>query len=148
MTDTTATVAKTPWWFWLVCAIAILWNGYGAFDFAASVIQGDSYYRSLKMTDPQIAFMHAYPAWMYVVWFAGTWGAIIASVLLILRSRFAFHAFVISFLGFLMSLVYAYVLSNAREVMGSMVVMHAVITVGCIFFIAFSRRATKSGLLR
>jgi hypothetical protein len=148
MTDTTVSAAKPAWWFWLVCAIAILWNGFGAYDFIMSALQGDAYYRSMKMTEPQIAHMHSYPAWMWVVWFAGTGGAFIASVLLLLRSRWAFHAFVISLLGFLMSLVYAYFINPSAAATQGMVPIHATIFVGCVFFIWFSRFATKKGLLR
>jgi len=147
MTDTTAIAGKTPWWFWLVCAIAILWNGFGALDFAMSIIQGDSYYRSMKMTEAQIAVMHGYPAWMYVVWFAGTWGAFVGSVLLLLRRRWAFHAFVVSLIGFLMSMVYHYVLAP-DPAMANMAPINITIFVGCVFFIWFSRFAAKKGLLR
>jgi hypothetical protein len=148
MTDTTTTAGKTPWWFWLVCAIAILWNGFGAYDFAMSALQGDAYYRSMKMTEAMIAYMHTYPAWMWAMWFAGTVGGFIGSVLLLLRSRWALHAFVISLAGFLMSLVYAYGISKAPEGTGNMAGMHAVIFVGCVFFIWFAWWTTKKGLLR
>lgn len=143
-----APAAKVPWWFWLVCVLALLWNGFGAYDFVMSIIQGDAYYRAMKMTDAQIAMMHAYPAWMYAVWFAGTWGAFIGAALLVLRSRWAFHAFVISLLGFLMSLVYAYHLSGMPETAEGMEAMHAAIFVGCVFFIWFSWFATRKGFLR
>lgn len=148
MTDTTVTVVKTPWWFWLVCAIAILWNGFGAYDFAMSAIQGDAYYRSMKMTDAQIAYMHAEPAWMWVVWFVGTWGALIGSLLLLLRRRLALPVFIASFVGFLVSLVYAYAIAPSPDATHGMGAMHAVIFAGCVFFIWFAWWTTKKGILR
>jgi hypothetical protein len=148
MTDTTASAIKTPWWFWLVCALGLFWNGFGAFDFAMSVIQGDAYYRSMKMTDEAITYMHSYPAWMYVVWFAGTWGALIGTILLIARRRWAYHAFIISLVGFLLSLVYAYFLSGHPELAKPMLAMHITIFIGCVFFIWFASFSTRKGLLR
>lgn len=144
MTDGT----KTPWHLWLVGAIGILWNGFGAADFAMSMIQGETWYRAMKMTEAQIAFMQTYPAWTYVVWFAGTWGAVLGAVLLLLRSRWAVQAFLVSLIGFLLSLVYAYVLSDARAVMGGMEAMHVVIFAGCVFFLWYAWTMGKRGILR
>jgi len=147
MTDTGLTV-KTPWHLWLVGVIGLLWNGFGATDFAMTVTMGDDWLRMMKMTDAQIAHMDGYPAWMYLVWFAGTWGAVIGAVLLLLRRRWAVHAFAVSLIGFLLSLVYAYLLSDASEVMGGMVVMNVVILAGCLFFLWYAFAMRKRGVLR
>jgi len=139
---------RTPWHLWVVGILGLLWNGFGAMDFAMTMIQGEDWLRMMKMNEAQIAYMDSYPAWMYVVWFAGTWGAIAGSVLLLLRSRWAMHAFLVSLIGFLLSLVYAYFLSNTREVMGGMEAMHAAIFVGCVFFLWYAWAMGKRGVLR
>ncbi|CAN5336799.1 hypothetical protein BH10PSE2_BH10PSE2_18470 [soil metagenome] len=144
----TITDAKTPWHLWLVGIVGLLWNAFGALDFAMSVTMGDGWYRMAKMTGPQMAFMHGYPAWMYVVWFAGTWGALIGSVLLLLRLRWAVQAFAVSLIGFLASLVYAYFLSDAQSVLGDTTVMHIAIFVGCVFFLWYAWTMAKRGVLR
>jgi len=144
-----ADIKKTPWHLWLVGVLGLLWNGFGATDFAMSVIQGDAWYRMNGMNEAQIAHMHSYPAWMYVVWFAGTWGALIGAGLLLLRSRFAVHAFAISLLGFVMSLVYAYLLSHTPpEAEAHMGMMHSIIFVGCVFFLWYAWTMAKKGVLR
>jgi hypothetical protein len=142
-----ASARKISWRFWLVCALAILWNGFGAFDFAATLVRGDEYCRAMGMTEAQIAYMHTYPAWMYAAWFAGTWGGLIGAVLLILRSRWALYAFVISFAGFLLSVIYHYLLSEGHKVMPA-VGIDVAIFVGCLFFIWYARWATKVRILR
>lgn len=139
---------KTPWHLWGVGVLGLIWNGYGAADFAMSLIQGDAWYRMNKMTEAQIAAMHAYPAWMYVVWFAGTWGAIIGTVLLLFRSRWAVHAYLVSLIGFLLSLVYAYFISADKTAVNSMAVMHGVIFAGCVFFLWYAWTMAKRGVLR
>ena len=143
-----AETRKAPWHLWLVGVLGLFWNGFGATDFAMSMIQGDAWYRMNKMTEAQIAAMHAYPAWMYVVWFAGTWGALIGTVLLLFRSRFAVHAFVVSLLGFVMSLVYGYFISADKTAAHGMEIMHAVIFVGCLFFLWYAWTMAKKGVLR
>ena len=42
---------KTPWHLWLVAGLALLWNGFGAFDSFMSLTQGDPYLRSMGMTE-------------------------------------------------------------------------------------------------
>jgi hypothetical protein len=51
------------------------------------------------MTDAQIAFMARYPSWMHAVWALGVWGSVLGSILLLLRSKWAFHAFAVSIAG-------------------------------------------------
>jgi hypothetical protein len=148
MTETNVSAAKPAWWFWLVCAVGVVWNGFGAFDFAMSALRGDAYYRASGMTEAMITFFHSYPAWMWIVWFVGTWGALAGTVLMILRSRWAFPVYVASFAAFLLSLVYAYTQPGHEVATKGMAPMHITIFAGCIFFIWFARFAIKKGLLR
>lgn len=140
---------RTPWHLWLVGVLGIPWNGFGAVDYTMTALQGEAWLRTMKMTDAQIAYMDAMPAWMTAVWAVGVWGALIGTLLLLARSKWAFPVFVASLAGFLMSLVYHYELSNATEVMPeNSWIMNLVILVGCLFFVWYSRRMTKRGLLR
>jgi hypothetical protein len=43
---------------------------------------------------------------MYVPWTLGVWGAVIGTILLLVRRKWAVHAFALSFLGALVSLIY------------------------------------------
>ncbi|MFN3585677.1 hypothetical protein [Phenylobacterium sp.] len=145
----TPTPARTPWHFWLVGIAAILWNGFGAYDYLRTNLQGDAYMRSMGMTDAQIAYFHDMPAWMTAVWAVGVWGGVLAGLLLLLRSTWALHVFVASLAAFVLSLVYYYVLTDGRTVMGPPVmVMQGVILVSCVFFVWYARRVTKQGVLR
>ena len=146
MTDTTI---KTPWHLWLVGVIALLFNAIGAFDYVMSLTQGASYMASAGMTPEQIAHFQAMPVWMIAVWTIGVWGAVLASLLLLLRNRLAFPAFAVSLAAFLVSLVYIYVLSNGGEIMGQeMAITWAVITALLIFFMWYAWWMTKRGVLR
>jgi hypothetical protein len=149
MTTEIETGRTVAWRFWLVVAIAMLWNGFGAYDYLMSQTSGDAYMRSMGMTDTHIAYMHAMPAWMTAVWALGVWGSAVGSILLLLRSKWAFHAFVASFAGLVVSLVYTYLLSGGGEVVGSQgTIMNVVITAGCIFFIWYARVMTARRVLR
>ena len=93
--------------------------------------------------------MHAYPVWMVAVWAIGVWGAVLGSILLLARSRLAVTAFAASLAGFLVSLVYAYLLSEGARSMGQMgMIMQGVILAGCVFFLWYARAMANKGVLR
>jgi hypothetical protein len=141
---------KAPWHLWAVGVVGILWNAYGCYDHYMSNTGGDAYLRGAGMTGAQIAYFHSMPAWMTAVWAIGVWGALLGSVLLLARSKWALHVFVASLAAFVLSLVYAYLLSNGGEVMGGMAtaIMQTVVLAGCLFFVWYAWFATKRGLLR
>lgn len=122
---------------------------YGAYDYWMSHTAGDAYFRTVGLTPAHIAYFHAMPAWVTAVWALGVWGAVAGSVLLLLRSRWAFAAFAASLAGLLVSLVYTYGLSNGAELAGAQgVIMNLVITAGALFFLWFARRMARRGVLR
>jgi hypothetical protein len=51
------------------------------------------------MSEKLIAYFNPIPEWVYVPWAAGIVGALVGTVLLLLRSRYATHAFLICLLG-------------------------------------------------
>lgn len=146
MTDTTT---KTPWHLWLVGVVAVLFNAIGVFDFVMSMAQGASYMASAGMTPAQIAHYQQMPAWMTADWAIGVWGAMLASVLLLLRNRLAFPVFAVSLAAFLISLVYTYVLTDGGAIMGrQMAITSAVIAALLAFFTGYAWRMARRGVLR
>ena len=148
MTEVANDQRRTTWTFWLVAVISLFWNAYGAYDYFMSKTGGDVYLRSVGMTEPQVAYFNAMPSWMTAVWAVGVWGAVLGSVLLLLRRRWALPVFVASFAAFLMSLVYAYGLSSGLAVNGpQVIIMQAVIAAGCAFFVWYAQLMAKRGVL-
>ena len=115
MTETTMMTAArvTPWHLWTVGVLSLLWNGFGAYDFVMSLTQREVYWRASGMTDAMITYYNAMPTWMYGPWVLGVWGAVAGSVLLLMRSRFAVHAFALSLVGAVISLVYGAIIDRA-----------------------------------
>jgi hypothetical protein len=150
MTATTdAPRASTPWHYWLVSVVAILWNAIGAYDYLMSKLGGVAYLKKGGMTDAQIAHMQAYPVWMTADWAIGVWGGLLGALLLIARTRYAFHAFVASLAAFVVMLVYTYGLSDGAQVTGRQgTIFNGVILALCIFFVGYARLMAKRGVLR
>ncbi len=149
MPTVSGTTSRTPWHLWLVGGIAILFNAIGAFDHVMSMAQGRGHYMaSAGMTPAQIAHYEQMPMWMTAVWTIGVWSAMLASVLLLLRRKLAVRVFALSLATFLLSLVYSYVLTDGGAILGrSMATTSAVITAMLVFFLWYSWREVKRGVL-
>ena len=145
----TTMTRRTPWHLWLVGVIAVLFNAIGVFDYVMSMSQGAAYMARAGMTPAQIAHYQEMPGWMTVIWTVGVWGAMLGSVLLLLRKGLAVPVFAVSLAAFLVSLLYTYVLTDGGEIMGAqMAIASAVITVLLLFFLWYSWLMTKRGVLR
>ncbi len=144
MTATTdARRAGAPWHFWVVGVAGLLWNSIGGYDYTMSHLQGDTYYRQAHMSDTQIAFMQAYPSWMHAVWAIGVWGSVAGAVLLLLRMRWALHAYALSTLGAIGALLYSALMPG-----GPGAVFPTIIVAVCLFFVWYSWTMTKWSVLR
>ena len=145
----TETTIKTPWHLWLVGVVAVLFNAIGVFDFVMSMTQGAKYMADAGMTPAQIAHYQEMPAWMTVDWAIGVWGALLGSVLILLRNKLAWPVLAVSLAAFLLSLVYTYVLTDGGKIMGpQMAIMSAVIAGLLAFFIWYSWLMTRRGVLK
>ena len=148
-TTMSGTMLKTPWHLWLVSVFAVLFNAIGVFDYVMTMVQGSTYLASAGMTPAQIAHYQEMPAWMIAVWATGVWGAMLASVLILLRKSLAVPVFGVSLAAFLVSLIYTYVLTDGGEIMGrAMAITSGVITALLLFFMWYSRLMTMRGVLR
>lgn len=143
------TVVKAPWHLWVVGVVAILFNAVGVVDFVMTMAQGSKYLAGAGMTPEQIAHYQRLPGCMTLVWAAGVFGAFGASLLLLARRRWAWSVFVGSFVAFIISLLYTYVLTPDGALMGlQMKVTSAVIATVLAVFCAYARRMVVAGVLR
>ena len=143
MTDTMTT--RTPWHLWVVGAVALLWNGYGGYDYVMTQTNNAAYLA--QFTAEQRAYFDSYPMWMEADWAIGVWGGVLGAVLLLLRSKWAFHAFLASLIAFAVSVVYGQ-MSEGAALMGTTgVIFSAAIFLLGLAFVMYSRMMTRKGVL-
>lgn len=142
---------RTPWHLWVVGVIALLWNGYGAFDFIQTTTRGEAYLRQSGFDQAMIDYFLAMPAWMYGPWVLGVWGALAGTVLLLMRNRLAVWGFAFSALGALVSLVYGKVINPPPPPPPGMEIMSYapfLIMLIAAFLLWYAWAMKKKGVLR
>ena len=137
---------KTPWHLWVVGALALLWNGYGGYDYVMTQTNNAAYLA--QFTAEQRAYFDSYPMWMEAVWAVGVWGGVLGALLLLLRMKWAFHAFLASLIAFAISVVYGQ-MSDGAALMGTtgMVFSAAIFLIG-LGLTLYARAMTRKGVLR
>ena len=146
----TSMTVKTPWHLWVVGGISLLWNGFGAFDFVMTTMQGEAYLRASGFDQPMIDYFTAMPNWMYVPWVLGVRGGLLAAILLLIRNRLAAPVFALSLLGAVGSLVFGliYPMPELPEAMAMMRFMPWVIVALAAFQAWYAWTMSKAGVLR
>ncbi|MEQ1509907.1 MAG: hypothetical protein ABL909_05825 [Sphingopyxis sp.] len=100
---------KTPLHLWIVGALSLLWNSFGAFDYTMTRTRGAAWIDQMMpgVDSAQVmAYIDGFPVWASIGWALGVWGAIVGSLLLLMRSRHAVVAFAASMVGALASIGY------------------------------------------
>ena len=146
-----AVSARTPVHLWVVGGLAFLWNCFGAYDYTMSRMHNASYMKSMAPTvDPAtaFAFMDSMPIWASIGWGLGVWGGLLGAILLLMRSRYAVHAFIASLIGMVLSFGYQlFIATNVPAGMDSPVVPAVIALIG-IALLWYAKRQTKAGVLR
>ena len=101
--------AKAPAHLWIVGALALLWNGFGCYNYFMTRTQGEAWIRQMMHTDDGaaiMAYLDSFPIWASAGWGLGVWGGLLGSILLLLRNRLAVAAFAVSLIGAVASNLY------------------------------------------
>ena len=138
--------ARVPWHLWALGILSLCWNAFGAYDYVMSVSLNADY---LKGYPPEMAgIIRSFPIWATGAWALGVWASLVGSVLLLLRSRHAATAFLISLLGALVTFVYDFTLKMPQSLDTTMnKVMPLIIVILVIAQWYYARRMAQAGVL-
>ena len=149
-----AVETRTPVHLWIVGGLATLWNAFGCYDYLMTRTRNTDYLASMMPgVDPNamLTYVDAMPIYAQIGWGLGVWGGLAGAILLLLKSRFAVHAFALSFLGIILSIGYSLILAPpppAGSDQGMSAIMpYVIIVVGAaLLFYAWTQRSR--GVLR
>ncbi len=138
---------KPATWFWIVSAIALLWNLMGVMAYIAQVTMSPEALQALP--ENERALYESAPAWATGAFAIAVWGGALGSVLLLLRRKLATSVLIVSFIGIIVQMVHSFGIANSIEVYGPggliMPIMVLFIGAGLIWF---SRKASTNGWLK
>ena len=104
---------RTPWHLWVIGVVSLLWHSGGANDYIQTQTGNVEYLRqSAEMmgvtAQTVVQYFESRSILFHTAWAIGIWGAVLGSILLLLRTRFALYAFVLSFIGTVVSFAMQY----------------------------------------
>lgn len=145
---------KTPWHLWVIGLVALLWNSGGAYDYTMTQTRNMDYLATAATNagvplDTLVGYYTNFPVWADAMWAFGVWGAVAGSILLLVRSKFAFHAFVLSLVGLLGTTIYTMTSAIPAELDSPFTwIFTAVIWIATAALAYYARRMTAAGVLR
>ncbi|NHF60132.1 hypothetical protein FK220_012310 [Flavobacteriaceae bacterium TP-CH-4] len=142
----TKVAIKPPTWFWIVSAIALLWNLLGVFAYLADAYMGEEALAALP--EAQQELYETRPAWVTAAFAIAVFGGALGCIALLLRKKWASPVFILSLMAVLAQQLYVFFLSDTFEVMGNqaMVMPIVVLAIG-IALVFFARSATRKNWL-
>lgn len=153
-TPANATQAGAPWHLWVIGIVALLFTGFGGYDYTMTQL-GDRAHVAASVepmgvsADAALAYFADFPLWLDFLWAIGVWGAVLGAVLLLLRKRLASRAFLTSLIAFIITNTYGF-----ANPMPGMTDPNAVyIVTGVVFLVMlglllYARAMTTRGVLR
>ena len=148
-----AVSARTPAHLWIVGILSLMWNCFGAYDYTMTRTRNVEYLASsMPGVDPNaaLAWIDAMPLYAQVGWGLGVWMALLGSILLLIRSRWAVWSFGLSLLGAIVSLGYQLALAPPLPKAGGLVstIIPLVIIAIALFLFLYARAMAQKDVLR
>lgn len=140
------TITKPTPLYWLISIVALIWNFMGIIAYLGQAYISDD---ALKMLpeENQLYFSNV-PAWVTAAFAVAVFGGFLGAIGLIIRKKWAYFLFVISFLALVAQHVYNFFIQNYIEMTGSQMILPIVTFIVALFLIYFSKQKSQQGVLR
>ena len=128
------------WSFWVIGALALVWNVMGVMNFFVQMNPGVlAAYR-----ESERAMIESRPAWATIAFAIAVIGGALGCLLLLLRKSIAYHLFIASLIGVIVTMIHALGVGidfTLNEMLG-IILMPLVVAA---FLIWYSKRAKSKG---
>ncbi len=144
------TKSAVPLWYWLIAAVALLWNLLGCVFFGIEMFAQEAAMES--MTEAQKDWARSIPGWIYLVYGLAVSTGVAGSIGLFLRKGWTIAMFAICLVAVIVQMVYTMIPGGGLQVMGpSGLVMPSLvigIAAALLWFSRFARSRSWFGLVR
>ena len=140
----------TPTHLWIVGVVSLIWNCFGAYDYLMTRLRNTDYLSQMGNPQAMLDYIDSFPLWAQAGWGFGVWGALLGSILLLMRSRHAVLAFLISLIGAVLSLGYQMLgpPGPAEFTEGMMAIVPFFIIAIALALFLYARAMRRKGVLR
>ena len=146
---TQQTKSAVPLWYWVIAAVALLWNLLGCAFFGMEIFAQEAMMKS--MTEAQKEWARSIPDWVYFVYGLAVSTGVAGSIGLFVRKRWTIAMFAICLVAVIVQMVYTMIIGGGLQVMGpSGAVMPSVVIViaaALLWFSWFARSRNWIGLM-
>lgn len=104
------TAISVHWSFWLICAIALLWNVGGAINYFMQT----NLELVASLPETHRAIIDGRPAWATGGFAIGVYGGVLGCILLLLKKSTALYVFVASLIGVIVTMVHTINIANSK----------------------------------
>jgi len=130
--------------FWIISAIALLWNLTGIMSFAMNITMSSEALSALP--DAQRELYENTPVWLKFVFGVAIFSGVLGCILLLMRKSSAIRIFIVSLIAILIQMLYSLFLTKSVEVYGATSIIMPVVVIGIgIFLVWYSRSAQSRG---
>lgn len=133
--------SKPPIGFWIVSAVALLWNLMGVNAYIQEAYRVEAY--MAQYTSEEIALINARPSWVTALFAIAVFSGFIGCILLLLRKRFAKFILIISFITATIQQVWFFVNYGSSITNLAKMVMPVLVIVVCLFLVWFAHNAIQ-----
>lgn len=107
----------TPIHLWIVGVVTLLWNAMGGYDYLMTQTKNADY--MARFEPAQLEYFYGFPMWVEACWAVAVWGALLGSILILMRKGLAVPVLMVSFFAMAATAVYNFGISNGLEIMGT-----------------------------
>lgn len=129
-----SSIQKPPIYFWIVAVISFIWNAFGVYSYLMQTLMSAEHLNQLSAEDKNV--FTDLPAWYISIFAIAVFAGILGSISLLLRSRWAYLLFIISFLAVGIQQFYVLTEINPRDIFLSLSSI-----VIALFLVWFAKRA-------
>lgn len=128
--------------FWVISALALLWNLMGVNAYIQQAFKTDSF--KAMYNEEQLKMITEAPAWSTTAFAIAVFGGLIGSILLVRRKKIAKTIFIISLIGILVQMYYNFFVIDSIAVYGpGAMAMPIMIILFAVFLIWYSNYCIK-----
>ena len=139
--------SSVPVWYWVIAAVALLWNLLGCLFFAVEMFAQEAAIQS--WTEPQKEWARSIPGWIYVVYGLAVTTGVAGSLGLFMRKAWTIPLFALCLAAVVVQMAYTMLIAGGLQVMGpSAAIMPSLVIAIAAALLGFSWFGQSRGWLR